>query len=227
MVEGGKIREREAGRAGSGKTPTWWCELSRYGERCVLGKGWCTSISPFLQPQNLFHPLLITPCCPPDPGLGTEMQDFRFRLWALLQGPQEEHSRDVLMERGPEQRLVQSWWGRREWGGRWGVVCDTNTALPWLPTLGAPLTSPFPTPGLLAFPSCQGPSYFPPLLPLQPPQFPCSSELQSEEKALTRFPAPAPRSHWLPAPLQHLAAPGPPLATGSVCPPGCADVILQ
>lgn len=103
MVEGGKIREREAGRAGSGKTPTWWCELSRYGERCVLGKGWCTSISPFLQPQNLFHPLLITPCCPPDPGLGTEMQDFRFRLWALLQGPQEEHSRDVLMERGPEQ----------------------------------------------------------------------------------------------------------------------------
>lgn len=105
-----------------------------------MGRGWFTSISPFLHPQNLFHPLLITPCCPPDPGLGTEMQDFRFRLWVLLQGPQEERSRDVLMERaGTEVRseLVGAAGVGRALGG---VVCDTNTALPWLPRLGAQLT---------------------------------------------------------------------------------------
>lgn len=55
-------------------------------------------------------------------------------------------------------------------------------------------------------------------LPPQPPQFPCSPKLQSGEKALTRPPAPAPQSHWLPPALQHLAPPATRLASGPINP---------
>ncbi|XP_057413549.1 uncharacterized protein LOC130709294 [Balaenoptera acutorostrata] len=67
-------------------------------------------------------------------------------------------------------------------------------------------------------------------LPPRPPQFPCSPRLQSGEKALTRSPTPALRSHWFPPPsLQHLA-PHPSHPIGQrphQSSPGRADVILQ